>query len=789
MVGKILNFHSLNSFIGPAPFEATRAVLPLEVWGKQLTGFVFDHFPPPPQVVSFPTRGSSPCGISSFGFSGTNSHAVVLPLSEREILGEAFKPFVVSAKSKPTLMKMAESCATLAVQFGPSLLHRLLASRQHFPQHSLSVTSLEQLKRFVVGSNVPPSCAYVFARLDETDSSRLWKRSGFVFEAQVGKHVRSWYRVEDHLVFGSPVLPGAAHVAAVLEQLAELQEEESIESVSFVAPFVVEKDSDCIMYIHNVEERKFLVQAASDARLLASGSAQRQLVGIGSQILECLERLDVTREWLENGVTLGPSFCWLKNCRSNLERTCARGEMLVQAPSVFRVPVEVLDGLFQSALLVCQFSEPGVLPSGASNISVSGSVSLNSPLYFTVRRDGADRSRVRVSGVENQLQIEAIVRLGRVESSRALFDVVWSPIVDAPAASSEKLVIVCGKNERLALRLCQDWKNGAASVTSELVERVVDADVVNIAALGSSTNWKAVEQSVCFWKAVSLLVNPRQTVWNFVQQAHRVSSSDHVLLPWSRALWSLGRVAALEMGCKVRLVDVESERDVCLLSGPSALAIRNGRAFEYEQRPLALRKNVGLNWQTSEGEGVVVSGAFGALGRALVKSCSVRSTFLLFGRSTSGVLCDGVVSRKSACCAVDLSLEEDAKCSFVSACREMGFVNDESSWYFHLAGQLKDDLLASLAWSQVKTCFRGKIAPLRWYSSFWRGKMVLFSSIVSVVGNVGQGGYAAANGFLDGYSFACGRKGATVSINWGRWNDGMAAKVIFFGSCVCFVLF
>ena len=46
MVGKILNFHSLNSFIGPAPFEATRAVLPLEVWGKQLKGFVFDHFPP-----------------------------------------------------------------------------------------------------------------------------------------------------------------------------------------------------------------------------------------------------------------------------------------------------------------------------------------------------------------------------------------------------------------------------------------------------------------------------------------------------------------------------------------------------------------------------------------------------------------------------------------------------------------------------------------------------------------------------------------------------------------------
>jgi acyl transferase domain-containing protein/enoyl-CoA hydratase/carnithine racemase len=56
---------------------------------------------------------------------------------------------------------------------------------------------------------------------------------------------------------------------------------------------------------------------------------------------------------------------------------------------------------------------------------------------------------------------------------------------------------------------------------------------------------------------------------------------------------------------------------------------------------------------------------------------------------------------------------------------------------------------------------------------------VLFSSLTSAVGNLGQADYAAANGFLDTFSAyrnrlvkAGERQGATVAIRWPLWRDG-----------------
>ncbi|NOU17196.1 MAG: SDR family NAD(P)-dependent oxidoreductase [Bacteroidales bacterium] len=57
--------------------------------------------------------------------------------------------------------------------------------------------------------------------------------------------------------------------------------------------------------------------------------------------------------------------------------------------------------------------------------------------------------------------------------------------------------------------------------------------------------------------------------------------------------------------------------------------------------------------------------------------------------------------------------------------------------------------------------------------------MVLFSSIVGVMGNLGQADYAVANGFMDQFAAYRNklvnkklRKGKTLSINWPLWQDG-----------------
>src|SRR5262249_30452527 len=57
--------------------------------------------------------------------------------------------------------------------------------------------------------------------------------------------------------------------------------------------------------------------------------------------------------------------------------------------------------------------------------------------------------------------------------------------------------------------------------------------------------------------------------------------------------------------------------------------------------------------------------------------------------------------------------------------------------------------------------------------------MILFSSLTGALGNVGQGDYAAGNGFLDAYAeYRNGlvkegkRQGRTLSINWPLWAEG-----------------
>ena len=57
-----------------------------------------------------------------------------------------------------------------------------------------------------------------------------------------------------------------------------------------------------------------------------------------------------------------------------------------------------------------------------------------------------------------------------------------------------------------------------------------------------------------------------------------------------------------------------------------------------------------------------------------------------------------------------------------------------------------------------------------------RPKIILFSSVSSILGAMGQAGYTAANAFLDAYANMCLAKGINaVSINWDTWKEtGMA---------------
>lgn len=90
----------------------------------------------------------------------------------------------------------------------------------------------------------------------------------------------------------------------------------------------------------------------------------------------------------------------------------------------------------------------------------------------------------------------------------------------------------------------------------------------------------------------------------------------------------------------------------------------------------------------------------------------------------------------------------------------------------HAAGVIKDRLLGKLTWAEMQEVLRAKVSG-GWLLHNLLPDLdffVLFSSIGSLLGQPGQGNYAAANAFLD--ALAHQRHSAaqlSLAINWGPW--------------------
>ncbi|AQW31032.1 SDR family NAD(P)-dependent oxidoreductase [Ralstonia syzygii subsp. celebesensis] len=101
----------------------------------------------------------------------------------------------------------------------------------------------------------------------------------------------------------------------------------------------------------------------------------------------------------------------------------------------------------------------------------------------------------------------------------------------------------------------------------------------------------------------------------------------------------------------------------------------------------------------------------------------------------------------------------------------------------HCAGITRDTLLLHKTQADLEAVFAAKVAGVRHLDRFSAAValdcFVLCSSTASVLGNAGQGDYAAANGYLDVFAglrnqqvAARARHGRTLAINWPLWREG-----------------
>jgi candicidin polyketide synthase FscB len=102
----------------------------------------------------------------------------------------------------------------------------------------------------------------------------------------------------------------------------------------------------------------------------------------------------------------------------------------------------------------------------------------------------------------------------------------------------------------------------------------------------------------------------------------------------------------------------------------------------------------------------------------------------------------------------------------------------------HLAGVVDDGMVASLTAARVDAVLRPKIDAVVHLDAATRdldlAGFVVFSSVAGQIGGPGQGGYAAANAFLDGFAAHRAAAGRPFrSLAWGPWAPvgGMTARL------------
>ncbi|HEX3785711.1 MAG TPA: type I polyketide synthase, partial [Pseudonocardiaceae bacterium] len=250
-------------------------------------------------------------------------------------------------------------------------------------------------------------------------------------------------------------------------------------------------------------------------------------------------------------------------------------------------------------------------------------------------------------------------------------------------------------------------------------------------------------------------------------------------------VWGLLRVAQSEHPDRFVLVETDDPAaplSAALASGEPQLRIRDG----VTELPRLVRAKADLVGPVGydPDDTVLITGGTGGLGgvlaRHLVAQHGVRRLLLV---SRRGPAAPGAAELEAELVALgadvtvlaaDLS-EREVVAGLLAEHRPTAVV--------HAAGAVRDALLTSLTDEDLDVVFDAKVEPARHLDELTRDSgltsFVVFSSLAGMVGNPGQGNYAAANAVLD--EIVRQRRAAGLpgrSLAWGPWADtGMASKL------------
>jgi myxalamid-type polyketide synthase MxaE and MxaD len=285
-------------------------------------------------------------------------------------------------------------------------------------------------------------------------------------------------------------------------------------------------------------------------------------------------------------------------------------------------------------------------------------------------------------------------------------------------------------------------------------------------------------------------------VWLVTHEAHAIGPNQ-VPVPAQAALWGLGRVFRAEhpehLGGLIDLDAASGAADLAelLLSGPpEETAWREGRTWVPRLSPLTdlpvrpFRARADATY--------LITGGLGGVGLRVADWLVDRGArrLLLVGRtplpargtwgelaadSTEGQRVARVRALEGRGVSVHLAAVDVTDAAQLSAClttfRAEGW--PPIAGVIHAAATAADRLLAQLTPSQLGAVLRTKVRGAELLDELCREGLdfcVYFSSLGALLGQPGQGAYAAANAALDALATARWRRGQpALSVNWGAW--------------------
>ena len=620
--------------------------------------------------------------------------------------------------------------------------------------------------------------------------------------------------VYDHLVYDAPVAPGAFHIGIMLSVLGRLEEtaQVSIEDIQFLQPLflpesgielhmVVEpQDGWQSMLLYTHQDDEWILHARGKLGDYEEGSDSPTLKAIQEAHQDSLD-VDHLFEGMEDQVHIkfDPLWKWIDRMTVNDHSTL----------SYIKVPEEVdasramihpgfIDNAFASGIgqLLSGLEEnqkDAFVPFSIQQVRmhetvIDGVWCLSEPTGKT-----ADTYEWNISlwNDHGDLVAELLGVVARrapksvfkqIKQQEIQFELQWESQSISKMEPTDGLWTVQGDDSLVQSFIDQGLPSQKTSEESKSSKYIVDwrwanEDTVTVNEL--------IQQAVTNLKN-SIEAEVTQLVW-LTQRAQGLN--EETINPIQSVLWGLAKSARLEYpNLNLRILDiVEGEvLPIALVFAQdlaSDILVRLEQCYTQQLKPIAPITDDALDLKNKS---VIITGGLGDLGllaaEHLINTTKISQLVLLSRRQPNESQKDKIAAWEEKGITISTPSVD------ITVKSALHKIIDKELHYplggiIQAAGVLEDQLIANLTEEGIDKVVLPKVVGTRNLHElsleYDLDFFICFSSIAAVLGNIGQGVYAAANAYMDGlmqYRAAKGLAGTTI--NWGPWGAaGMAERL------------